>query len=482
MRWRSVFLIARREFLAYTLTVGFWLSVAFVPIFMALGATMPALLQSAKPASHFALIDETGRYADIVRAAVTDARRTEVREAVEAYANTRLDSQQRGEALALFDQSASDPDQAAADTMAAFASGKAALDLPRAQLIERDVHGQDLDRLRRMMQSEPSTNAPPLNAVLVIKPDGDGAALDYWSANLADRRLVDIAEDAVAAQMRIEALRRAGLDVRIVSEADSVRPVTRLFSPVKSAGAEEVTRRDEIRYAAGAMLAFLLWMLVFSVANMLLSSVLEEKTTKVMESLLVSARMSEILAGKLLGVGGVAFALLAVWAASTIGLGALVSGHTDGFADIFAAFADPKMLIAFAACFVAGYLMYGATFLALGSLCDSTQEAQTLMSPVILLLMAPMLGIVAALDDPNSAFVTTLAWAPIFTPFLMLARLPSDPPLWEIIAAVVLMVGTALLILFLAARIFRAGALGGGKQFWEHNAIGRIFARRVRKS
>lgn len=139
-----------------------------------------------------------------------------------------------------------------------------------------------------------------------------------------------------------------------------------------------MTRRDEMRSAAGALLAFLLWMLVFSVANMLLASVLEEKSTKVMESLLVCARMSEILAGKLVGVGAISFCLLGVWAASTLGLGMLAAGQGDGFADIIAAFTDPHMLVAFAACFVAGYLMYGAVFLAAGSLCETPQEAQTL--------------------------------------------------------------------------------------------------------
>jgi ABC-2 type transport system permease protein len=207
-------------------------------------------------------------------------------------------------------------------------------------------------------------------------------------------------------------------------------------------------------------------MLVFSVANMLLSSVLEEKSTKVMESLLVSARLTEILAGKLLGVGAVSFALMAVWAGSSLGLGLLAAaagGESGLIGDVLSGLAEPKLALAFAACFVAGYLMYGAIFLALGSLCESPQEAQTLMSPVILLLMIPIFGVMAALDDPSSGFVTGLSWVPIFTPFLMLARLPTDPPAWEIAAAFALMMVTAVLILILAARVFQLGALGGAR-------------------
>jgi len=215
-------------------------------------------------------------------------------------------------------------------------------------------------------------------------------------------------------------------------------------------------------------------------SNMLLASVLEEKSTKVMESLLACARMSEILTGKLLGVGAISFCLLGVWAASTLSLGLLAAGRAEGFGDVIAAFADPRMLAAFGACFVAGYLMYGALFLAVGSLCESPQEAQTLMSPIIFVLMAPVVGILAAMDNPSSGFVTSMTWIPIFTPFMMLARLPSNPPLWEIVAAVALMAGTAAVVLFLAARVFRLGALGGGRQFLETSRFAKWLRRQAK--
>ena len=100
-----------------------------------------------------------------------------------------------------------------------------------------------------------------------------------------------------------------------------------------------------------------------------------------------------------------------------------------------------------------------------------------MMSPIIFVLMAPLIGILAAMDNPSSTFVTTMAWMPIFTPFLMLARLPSNPPAWEIVAAVALMVGTAFAVLVLAARVFRAGVLGGGKSVLE----GTRFAKWLRR-
>lgn len=478
MRFHSVYLIARREFVAYVTTVGFWLSVTLVPVFMAFGAMMPQILAAAKPPTHFAILDETGRYADIVRQAVAEARRADLRADLHNFAATQADAAAASAALARFDSEPGSTEEAARDALANVGINAGAFSPSRPRLIESAVDGQTPEDLRAQMQRAVQDNqAPPLDAFLVIRNEENGPALDYWSANLADHRLLDIAERAVAETMRIDALNRAGVSVSKVAAADALRPQSRLLSPIKSAGAEEVTRRDEMRFAAGALLAFLLWMLVFSVANMLLASVLEEKSTKVMESLLVSARMSEILAGKLIGVGAISFCLLGVWAVSTLGLGSLAAGQGDGFADIIAAFTDPHMLIAFAACFVAGYLMYGAVFLAVGSLCETPQEAQTLMSPIIFVLMAPLIGILAAMDNPSSTFVSTMAWMPIFTPFMMLARLPSNPPLWEIVAAVALMVGTALAVLFLAARVFRAGVLGGGKSFLEGSRIAKWLRR-----
>ncbi len=478
MRARSVFLIARREFVAYVTTVGFWLSVTLVPFFMAFGAMMPQILAAAKPPTHFAILDETGRYADIVRHAVSEARRADLRSDLQDFAAAHLETADAAAALGKFDADPGPPEQAARQALAGRGSTTAEFSPSKPRVIETLVNGRNLDDLRVQMQrAAQDKTAPPLDALLVIRDDGAKPALDYWSANLADHRLLDIAERAVAESMRVDALRRAGVDVSRVEAAEAQHPQTRLLSPIKSAGAEEVTRRDEMRFAAGALLAFLLWMLVFSVANMLLASVLEEKSTKVMESLLSCARMSEILTGKLLGVGAISFCLLGVWAASTLSLGLLTAGRSEGFGDVIAAFADPRMLIAFGACFVAGYLMYGALFLAVGSLCESPQEAQTLMSPIIFVLMAPVVGIMAAMDNPSSGFVTTMTWIPIFTPFMMLARLPSNPPLWEIAAAVALMIGAALTVLFLAARVFRVGALGGGRQFLETSRIAKWLRR-----
>ena len=109
--------------------------------------------------------------------------------------------------------------------------------------------------------------------------------------------------------------------------------------------------------------------------------------------------------------------------------------------------------------FVAGYLMYGAIFLALGSLCESLQEAQTLLGPVALVLAMPMMLITPALDNPNAPIVEVASWVPLFTPFLLLIRAPTGLPWIEIAGQGAIMIVAVVIVLMLAARVFKAGVI-----------------------
>jgi ABC-2 type transport system permease protein len=103
--------------------------------------------------------------------------------------------------------------------------------------------------------------------------------------------------------------------------------------------------------------------------------------------------------------------------------------------------------------------MYGAIFLALGSLCESIQEAQTLLGPVALVLAMPMMLITPALDNPNAPIIEAASWFPLFTPFLLLIRAPAGLSWIEIAGQGALMLLAVGIVLFLAARLFKAGVV-----------------------
>jgi ABC-2 type transport system permease protein len=138
-----------------------------------------------------------------------------------------------------------------------------------------------------------------------------------------------------------------------------------------------------------------------------------------------------------------------------------VPGMGDMIAPFIAAATDPMLIVPGLISFVLGYILYGALFMALGSLCDTIQEAQTLLSPMMILLMLPMFAIFVAFQDPGSPIVDIASWFPLFTPFLLILRMPHDPPMWEVVAQMGMMLVVTFLVVWGATKVYRAGAVHG---------------------
>jgi ABC-2 type transport system permease protein len=261
--------------------------------------------------------------------------------------------------------------------------------------------------------------------------------------------------------MQREALAAQGLAPTEADRLDGFDPRIVQFDPRPAAGGAQVTLRERAPFYAALALAFILWSVVFSVANMLLNGVIEEKSNRILDTLLTSVSPLEMLIGKLLGVAAVSATLFLFWGALGGGVLSMAAERASEsfFGQIAAAFLEPRLIAAFAIGFVAGYLMYGAIFLALGSLCESIQEAQTLLGPVALVLAMPMMLITPALDNPNAPIIEAASWIPLFTPFLLLVRAPSGLEWGEIAGMGALMLVSVVVILTLAARVFRAGVV-----------------------
>ena len=133
------------------------------------------------------------------------------------------------------------------------------------------------------------------------------------------------------------------------------------------------------------------------------------------------------------------------------------------------------LLIYLFAYLAGGYLMYAVIFAAIGAFCETPREAQTLIGPIMMILIVPLLVMQLAMRSPDAMVVKVLSWIPLFTPFLMSARAPSGPPLIEIIGTIAAMALTVVIVTWLAGRAFRAGALSGIKLDWK--SLGRVLKR-----
>lgn len=459
-----IFLVARRDYFAYVGAWGFWLSLITAPLVIALLIFAPIILARAEPPRVLAVLSEQPADADTVRSAFTYASRRDARGEIQAYLDAAAPAISPA-ALESFDVA---PDRAAAIEAARSVVARQAPNALRAfpQPTERyqlvAPPGDNVDELRLYLDG---TLALPdgrmLYGALNIRRVAGDPIIEYWSTNLSHDEPSNIARAAMRIAMQREALAVHGIEPAEADRVNDLEPQVAQFDPRPSAGTGQVTLRDRAPFYASLALAFILWSVIFSVANMLLSGVIEEKSNKILDTILTSVSPLQLLTGKLIGVALVSLTLFLFW--GIIG-GVLLTMAAERAGDsilgqVAAAFLEPRLLVAFAVGFIAGYLMYGAIFLALGSLCESIQEAQTLLGPVALVLAIPMMLITPALDNPNAPIVEAASWIPIFTPFLLLVRAPSGLDWIEIAGMGAVMIIAVIIILWAAARVFRAGVV-----------------------
>jgi ABC-2 type transport system permease protein len=222
-----------------------------------------------------------------------------------------------------------------------------------------------------------------------------------------------------------------------------------------------VSLRDRLPSILGLGLAFVLFFAIFTGAGILMNSVIEEKSSRILEVLLSSASVPEILGGKILGAAALSATVIGGW--GVVGVLALARLSPALLGDAISALLAHGLIVWFMLFFVGGYLMYASIFAAIGAFCETAREAQTLLGPMMLILTIPVLFLSLALQHPNAPIIVALSWIPIFTPFIMTARLAAGPPLWEVLGALAVMAATVTTVVWLCARAFRAGALSSGK-------------------
>ena len=286
------------------------------------------------------------------------------------------------------------------------------------------------------------------------------SAAEYYGKTVSNMMDIRLMEDAVASAITSERLTGAGVDrVRVeeLTRRADLKPM-RL-----SASGEQEDR------GAGFILSYMLVMMLYVTVLMwgqaVLTSVIEEKSNRVVEVIVSSVRPHHLLAGKLLGVGAVGLTQFLAWAGTLLlltvfGAGIASSLGTDKLPEI-----APLTLASFVVYFLLGYFMYSALFAAVGACVNTTQEAQSLAFPVMMPLIVAVMFCFTVAQTPDSNLSVILSLVPFFAPLLMFLRISVlTPPLWQIALSVVLCLLTIAGIIFVAARVYRVGILMYGKR------------------
>ncbi len=460
----STYLVARRDYLGYVTAWGFWLGLLLTPVLMGVFMFAPALAANSQPVRYFTIIDSNGEFTKAMRAELDSIAARAARAGIDPMASVQGSESEK---LRLYDEAI---ENGATTAEAVEAAGGSQITIPLGDFIEVPAPGRTAEELKPYLLEEQLIDTPdgpqPLFAALVV-PEG-GGEIQYWSENLQASGLLNLARSAESKLAEEKIFAEAGVSSRLLTDARKAtrEVVAQRARPSGTPGDAKVVFADRAPYYVSMIMAFMLWFLIFSVINYLLMGTIEERSNKIFDSLLTSVKLPNLLAGKLLAVLALALTLMAFWGVGSSAVAWFASGQlpaeaSSGIMTMLAAALDPMLIVPAVISFVLGYLMYGSLFLALGSLCDTIQEAQTLMTPLIVLLMAPLFMLTFAMSDAQSPIIATMAWVPVFTPFLLILRMPTEPPVWEVFAQLGLMVLTAAVILYLATRVYRAGAVHG---------------------
>jgi ABC-2 type transport system permease protein len=237
-----------------------------------------------------------------------------------------------------------------------------------------------------------------------------------------------------------------------------------LVRVTKTGEAEEEGQGLLVRFS----IVMILYITLLAYGVMTMRSVLEEKTTRIVEILASSVKPSYLLGGKILGVAAVGLTQYLIWvlsAALIFGYGAAVGAAFRPGASAPSLHLPASMLVYPVIFFLAGYFLYASLYAALGAMVASEEELQQVQLPIVIVLVVCFLLNPIILRAPNSPLAVTLTMIPFFAPILMVFRITvQTPPFWQIALSLALCLLTTLGIVQLSAKIYRVGILMYGKR------------------
>lgn len=263
------------------------------------------------------------------------------------------------------------------------------------------------------------------------------------------------------------------VNLRLTKEGLQPEIIHRLM---RSANIEIIkVRKEGIQKERGQtfFLAFLLMMVLYITLTgygmSIMRSVIEEKTSRIVEILISSLRPIQLMMGKILGVSLVGLTPYLIW----VICGILLFTYGNSIIQLFPSLprlpsfpSVPAMLfLYFILFFILGYLFYAALFAAVGAMAGEESDTQQLIFPIILPLIFPIVIMSYIQANPDSSNVVILSLIPFFTPLIMMVRvIATSPPLWQIISSILIMILAIILATYITARIYRIGILMYGKR------------------
>ena len=349
----------------------------------------------------------------------------------------------------------------------------------------QDVSTIDLPTLKKSIEEE------AYEGVLFIPKAKNNAALEneiqFISNESPSISFIEKTQDVIAKKMTLANLEAAHLDTLAIHQAEAKVAI----NLKKASGEQSLKGLNEIKIAIGGAFGYLIMMFIIIYGNMVMRSVIEEKTNRIIEIIISSVRPFQLMMGKIIGTSLAGILQFFIWA--IIGLGLLFSASVFLGANVGATNQVPPemmqsaqnelatsaqmyvaeilnlpiaaILSCFVIYFIGGYFLYSSFYAAIGAAVDNETDSQQFLLPIIMpLVLGVYIGFFTVVNDPHGTVATIFSMVPLTSPIVMLMRIPFGVPLWQIALSITLLFATFFFVVWFASKIYRVGILMYGKK------------------
>lgn len=309
--------------------------------------------------------------------------------------------------------------------------------------------------------------------------------VEFYSEGTPSLSFIDRIENTIENKVNLLKIQEEGLDADYLA---SLRMDVKLRL-------ESFQGKESSRFGSGLKLVFggaagyLLFMFIIVYGNMIMRSVIEEKSSRIIEVIVSSVSPMKLLLGKVFGTALAGITQFAIWTILLFvlgGIGSSVFGietsgsmsaqiTTDSSNEIAQMLQIGmtelmqlpllNLFIMFLFFFIGGYLLYASLYAAIGAAVDNDADSQQFMMPILMPLMVSVyVGFFTVMEEPHGTISQVFSYIPLTSPVVMLMRIPFGVPIWAQLISVLLLFATFILVLWFAAKIYRVGILVYGKK------------------
>jgi ABC-2 type transport system permease protein len=334
-----------------------------------------------------------------------------------------------------------------------------------------------------------SVKAEKFEGILVIPKEADNNRLQknirYISNDDPGIEYISSLEKVIARKLTKDNYQKSGLDSAQIKKAEAKVDI----NLQKANGQASVKGINWMKTIVGGVFGYLIMMFIIIYGNMVMRSVIEEKTNRIIEIIISSVKPFKLMMGKIIGTSLAGILQFAIWAIVGLTLmfvvttffGVHTAGTTAASSGMMQGAPQPEgmqllirelpklpfatLIISFIIYFIGGYFLYSSFYAAIGAAVDSETDSQQFLFPIILpLILGVYIGFFTVMNDPHGTVATIFSFIPLTSPIVMLMRIPFGVPWWQLVVSMLILFGTFFGVVWFAAKIYRIGILMYGKK------------------